>query len=228
MNITYIKLRHGKMSIKDPILHLLKEILPNDKVSCAEIPDGIGLGQGQKIELALGAARPELIIGCGDTAELILMHAYRPSILINPSISQEDMELFYDDTRVKIIRTESPSDAIDKEFLEKNLVPLIDSLRPEARNIEECVEELVQLAHSPTDKMPENFDFDCDILQNLKKYRRTAGLSELSCPDCGHQMISFFVSSPDCTWARLCGRAGRLTYCPMCKTQHGFCIQIMS
>lgn len=228
MNITYIKLRHGKMSIKDPILYLLKEILPNDKVSCAEIPDDIVLGQGRKIELALGAARPELIIGCCDTSELILMHAYRPSILINPSLSQEDMELFYDDTRVKIIRTESPSDAIDKKFLEKNLVPLIDSLRPEARNIEERIEELVQLAHSPTDKMPENFDFDCDILQNLKKHRVTVGLSERSCPDCGHQMISFFVSSPDWTWARLCGRAGRLTYCPMCKTQHGFWIQIMN
>lgn len=228
MNITYVKLRYGKVSTKDPILYHLRDILPDDKVSCAEVPDHMALFGGRKIEFAMHSCRPDLFIGCGDTAEVILKNAHRFCILINPSISQEDEESLRDNARVRIIRTESPSDEIDKEFLENNLLPIVESLRSAAGSITDHLDNLVEMALSPTEQSPEDFDPQCDILENLKKYKDTVELSDRSCPNCGHAMISFFVSSPDWTWADLCGRAGRLTYCPNCKTQHGFWCQIMN
>lgn len=228
MNITYVKLRYGKVSTKDSILYHLRDILPEDKVNCAEVPDHLALFGDRKIEFAMHSCRPDLFIGCGDTAEVILKNAHRFCILINPAISQEDEELLRDNARVRILRTESPSDEIDKEFLVSFLLPVIDSLRSEAGSITEHLNSLVDMALSPTEKSPEDLDSECDILENLKKYKDTVEFSDKSCPDCGHEMITFFVSSPDWTWAHLCGRAGRLTYCPNCKTQHGFWCQIMN
>ena len=124
MKITYVKIYRRKESVKDPVYHWIKEILPNDRLDRAEVPDHIALLGDRKIEFAMCSSRPEI---------------------------------------------------------------MIDSLRHDAGK-----------------------------------------LSERLCPDCGHEMISFFVSSPDWTWAQLCGRAGRLTYCPMCKTQHEFWLQIMN
>ena len=174
------------------------------------------------------SCRPHLFIGCGDTAEVILRNAHRFCILINPSISQEDEESLRDNDRVIILRTESPSDEIDKEFLENHLLPIVESLRSAAGSITDHLDSLVEMALSPTDQSPEDFDPQCDILENLKKYKDTVELYDRSCPYCGHEMINFFVSSPAWTWKHLCGRAGRLTYCPNCKTQHGFWCQIMN
>lgn len=226
MNITYVKLRYGKVSTKDPILYHLREILPNDKISCAEVPYHMAFFEGRRIEFAMHSCRPDLFIGCGDTAEVILRNAHRFCILINPAISHEDV--LRDNPRVRILHTESPSDEIGKEFLVNCLIPVIDSLRLEAGSITDHLSRLVDMALSPTDKSPEDFDSECDILENLKKYQDTVELSDRSCPNCGHEMIDFFVSSPAWTWKHLCGRAGRLTYCPNCKTHHGFWCQIMN
>ena len=228
MKITYVKIHRKKESVKDPVYHWIKEILPNDSLNCAEVPDHIALFGDRKIEFAVCSSRPEIMIGCGEIAEVILRNANRYCILINPSLSQEDEESLRDDKRVRILRTESPSEEIDKEFLINNLIPMVDSLRHEAGSLSERINSLIELAHSPTDMTPEDFDPWCDILENLKKHKETVEISERLCPDCGHEMISFFVSSPDWTWAQLCGRAGRLTYCPNCKTQHGFWLQIMN
>ena len=228
MNITYVKLRYGKVSVKDPILYHLRDILPEDKVSCAEVPDHMAFFEGMKIEFAMHSCRPDLFIGCGDTAEVILRNAHRFCILINPAISQEDEVLLCGNARVRILRTESSSDEIDKDFLVNFLLPVIDSLRSEAGSFTYYLNDLVDMALSPTENSPEDFDPECDILENLKKYKDTVELSARSCPNCEHEMINFFVSSPVWTWAHLCGRAGRLTYCPNCKTQHGFWCQIMN
>ena len=228
MNITYIKIRHGRESVKDPILYALREILPNDKVNCAEVPEHMAFFGGRKIEFSMHSCRPDLFIGCGDTAEVILRNAHRFCILINPSISQEEEESLRDNDRVIILRTESPLDEIDKEFLENHLLPIVESLRSAAVSITDHLYSLVEMALSPTEQSPEDFDPQCDILENLKKYKDTVELSDRSCPNCGHEMINFFVSSPAWTWKHLCGRAGRLTYCPNCKTQHGFWCQIMN
>jgi hypothetical protein len=101
-------------------------------------------------------------------------------------------------------------------------------LRSAASSITDHLDNLVEMALSPTEQSPEDFDPQCDILENLKEYKDTVELSDRSCPNCGHEMINFFVSSPAWTWKHLCGRAGRLTYCPNCKTQHGFWCQIMN
>ena len=229
MNITYVKIRSGKVSVKDPILYLLRDLLPNDKVKCVEISDDMGFFKCRALELAIHSYNPDLIIGCGDTAEVILKHAHRYSILIHPSISPEDLDLlFHDRKRVKILRTESTSEVITREYLSEKLVPVIDSLRHESRELVERLDALVQLAHSPTERMPKDFNPECDILENLKKHKETVDMSEHSCPDCGHQMIHFFVKSPKWTWGEMCGIAGYLTYCPMCKAQHGFSLMYMN
>jgi hypothetical protein len=229
MNITYVKIRSGKVSVKDPILYLLRDILPNDKVRCVEISENMGFFKCRDLELAIHSHNPELIIGCGYSAEAILKHAHRYSILINPSISQEDLDLlFHDRKRVKILRTESTSEEITREYLSDNLIRVIDSLRQESRELVEHLDTLVQLAQSPTERMPKDFNPECNILENLKKHKETVDVSEHSCPNCGHQMIHFFVKSPECTWGAMCGIAGYLTYCPMCKNQHGFSLMYMN
>ena len=229
MNITYVKFRSGKVSVKDPILYLLRDLLPSDKVRCVEISDDMGFFKCSALELAMHSYNPDLIIGCGDTARAIIKYAHRYSILINPSISEEELGLFlHDDERVKILRTESTSEEITQEFLSDNLIPVIDSLRLQSRELVERLDALVQMAHSPTERMPKDFNPECDILENLKKHKETVDMSEHSCPDCGHQMIHFFVKSPERTWGEMCGIAGYLTYCPMCKTQHGFSLMYMN
>ena len=192
MNITYVKLRYGKVSVKDPILYHLRDILPEDKVSCAEVPDHMAFFEGMKIEFAMHSCRPDLFIGCGDTAEVILRNAHRFCILINPAISQEDEVLLCGNARVRILRTESSSDEIDKDFLVNFLLPVIDSLRSEAGSFTYYLNDLVDMALSPTENSPEDFDPECDILENLKKYKDTVELSARSCPNCEHEMINFF------------------------------------
>lgn len=108
----------------------------------------------RKIEFSMHSCRPDLFIGCEDTAEVILMNAHRFCILINPSISQEDEESLRDNARVRIIRTESPSDKIDKEFLENHLLPIVESLRSATGSITDHLDSLVEMALSPTEQSP--------------------------------------------------------------------------
>ena len=228
MNITYIKVRRGRESVKDPLLYALREVLPNDKVSCAEVPENMPRWGRSKIELNLNSSRPDIIIGCGDAVNAVLSCAHRFCIIINPSIFDSEIEEVSNLPNVRVLMCTSNVKAYDVEFLRANLCPLIDSVRDKATSITNRIDELTEMAFVPTEKSPEDFDPECDILDNLNRHRESVELSEKRCPDCGHEMISFFVSSPAWTWKHLCGRAGRLNYCPMCKTQHGFWLQIMN
>lgn len=228
MNIIYVKTRHERESVKEPLLYALREVLPNDKVSCTEVPKDLPIWGRSRIELSLNSHRPELIIGCGAAAKAVLSCAHRFCILINPALFDSEIEEISNLPNVKVVMSTSDVKPYDEIFLRTSLCPLIDSIREQAASMAIRIEELTEMAVSPTEMAPEDFDTECDILENLKKYKDTVELSDKFCPDCGHEMISFFVSSPGWTWAQLCGRAGRLTYCPNCKTQHGFWCQIMN
>lgn len=41
MTINYVKTRRGSVSVKDPVLYTLKELLPADRIRCVEIPEKI-------------------------------------------------------------------------------------------------------------------------------------------------------------------------------------------
>lgn len=228
MNITYVKVRRGHESVKDPLFYALREVLPNDKVSCTEVPQELPIWGRSRIELSLNSHRPEVIIGCGAAANAVLSCAHRFCILINPYLFDSEIEEISNLPNVRVVMSTSDVKPYDENFLRTRLCPVIDSIREQAASMAIRIEELTEMAFLTTDMSPEDFDPSCDILDNLNRHRESVDLSDKRCPDCGHEMITFFVSSPGWTWQRLCGRAGRLTYCPNCKSQHGFWCQIMN
>lgn len=165
------------------------------------------------------------MIGYGAVAEILgRVDSGIPVILIDPIGDIEDM----DGNNLHTVHTGTTSDMIDTDTLSKCLIPVLESLRGNVHSNETLLEEMIEMALIKTEASPADFDGTDDITDNLRRHRDTAELSGARCPDCGHHMIRFFVSSPAWTWQKLCGRAGILTYCPNCKSQHGFLLQMMN
>ena len=222
MKIAYIKTRKDK----DPILGMLKELLPEDKVFCADV-SSVQESYFSRIKMRriLHKEHPGLIIGYGDVAEILdRADSGVPVILIDPIGDIEDL----DSDKLHIVHTGIASDLMDTDTLSKCLIPILEPLRGDIHANEMLLEELIEMAQIKTESSPSDFDGTDDIIDNLRRHRETAELSGIKCPDCGHHMIRFFVSSPAWTWQKLCGRAGILTYCPNCKSQHGFLLQMMN
>lgn len=222
MKIAYVKTRKDK----DPILGMLKEVLPEDKVFCTDVSSVSGSGFSRiKMRRALHNGQPGLMIGYGNAAEILgRADTGIPVILIDPIGDIESM----DGNKLHIVHTGITSDLMDTYTLSKCLTPILESLRGNVNSNEKLLEELIEMAVIKTESSPADFDGTDDITDNLRRHRETAELSGIKCPDCGHHMIRFFVSSPAWTWQKLCGRAGILTYCPNCKSQHGFLLQMMN
>lgn len=222
MKIAYIKTRKDK----DPILGMLKELLPEDKVFCADV-SSVQESYFSRIKMRriLHKEHPGLMIGFGNAAEVLCdSESGIPAILIDPIGDIEDL----DSDKLHIVHTGIASDLMDTDTLSKCLIPILEPLREDIRSNEKLLEELIEMALIKTESSPADFDGTDDITDNLRRHRETAELSGIKCPDCGHHMIRFFVSSPAWTWQKLCGRAGILTYCPDCKSQHGFLLQMMN
>ena len=165
------------------------------------------------------------MIGFGNAAEVLCdSESGIPAILIDPIGDIEDL----DSDKLHIVHTGIASDLMDTDTLSKCLIPILEALREDVHSNEKLLEELIEMALIKTESSPADFDGTDDITDNLRRHRETAELSGIKCPDCGHHMIRFFVSSPAWTWQKLCGRAGILTYCPNCKSQHGFLLQMMN
>ena len=222
MKIAYIKTRKDK----DPILGMLKELLPEDKVFCADVSSVLGSSFSRiKMRRILHKGYPGLMIGFGNAAEVLCdSDSGIPAVLIDPI---GDIEAT-DGDKLHIIHTGIASDLMDTDTLSKCLIPILEPLREDVHSNEKLLEELIEMALIKTESSPADFDGTDDITDNLRRHRETAELSGIKCPDCGHHMIRFFVSSPAWTWQKLCGRAGILTYCPNCKSQHGFLLQMMN
>lgn len=222
MKIAYIKTRKDK----DPILGMLKELLPEDKVFCADV-SSVQESYFSRIKMRriLHKEHPGLMIGFGNAAEVLCdSESGIPAILIDPIGDIEDL----DSDKLHIVHTGIASDLMDTDTLSKCLIPILEPLREDVHSNEKLLEELIEMALIKTESSPADFDGTDDITDNLRRHRETAELSGIKCPDCGHHMIRFFVSSPAWTWQKLCGRAGILTYCPNCKSQHGFLLQMMN
>lgn len=222
MKIAYIKTRKDK----DPILGVLKELLPEDKVFCADV-SSVQESYFSRIKMRriLHKEHPGLMIGFGNAAEVLCdSESGIPAILIDPIGDIEDL----DSDKLHIVHTGIASDLMDTDTLSKCLIPILEPLREDVHSNEKLLEELIEMALIKAESSPEDFDGTDDITDNLRRHRETAELSGIKCPDCGHHMIRFFVSSPAWTWQKLCGRAGILTYCPNCKSQHGFLLQMMN
>ena len=222
MKIAYIKTRKDK----DPILGMLKELLPEDKVFCADV-SSVQESYFSRIKMRriLHKEHPGLMIGFGNAAEVLCdSESGIPAILIDPIGDIEDL----DSDKLHIVHTGIASDLMDTDTLSKCLIPILEPLRGDIHANEMLLEELIEMAQIKTESSPSDFDGTDDIIDNLRRHRETAELSGIKCPDCGHHMIRFFVSSPAWTWQKLCGRAGILTYCPNCKSQHGFLLQMMN
>ena len=222
MKIAYIKTRKDK----DPILGMLKELLPEDKVFCADV-SSVQESYFSRIKMRriLHKEHPGLMIGFGNAAEVLCdSESGIPAILIDPIGDIEDL----DSDRLHIVHTGIASDLMDTDTLSKCLIPILEPLREDVHSNEKLLEELIEMALIKTESSPADFDGTDDITDNLRRHRETAELSGIKCPDCGHHMIRFFVSFPAWTWQKLCGRAGILTYCPNCKSQHGFMLQMMN
>lgn len=222
MKIAYIK----TWKDKDPILGMLKELLPEDKVFCADV-SSVQESYFSRIKMRriLHKEHPGLMIGFGNAAEVLCdSESGIPAILIDPIGDIEDL----DSDKLHIVHTGIASDLMDTDTLSKCLIPILEPLREDIHSNEKLLEELIEMALIKTESSPADFDGTDDITDNLRRHRETAELSGIKCPDCGHHMIRFFVSSPAWTWQKLCGRAGILTYCPNCKSQHGFLLQMMN
>ena len=222
MKIAYIK----TWKDKDPILGMLKELLPEDKVFCADV-SSVQESYFSRIKMRriLHKEHPGLMIGFGNAAEVLCdSESGIPAILIDPIGDIEDL----DSDKLHIVHTGIASDLMDTDTLSKCLIPILEPLREDVHSNEKLLEELIEMALIKTESSPEDFDGTDDITDNLRRHRESAELSGIKCPDCGHHMIRFFVSSPAWTWQKLCGRAGILTYCPNCKSQHGFLLQMMN
>lgn len=222
MKIAYVKTRKDK----DPILGMLKELLPEDKVFCADV-SSVQESYFSRIKMRriLHKEHPGLMIGFGNAAEVLCdSESGIPAILIDPIGDIEDL----DSDKLHIVHTGIASDLMDTDTLSKCLIPILEPLREDVHSNEKLLEELIEMALIKTESSPADFDGTDDITDNLRRHRETAELSGIKCPDCGHHMIRFFVSSPAWTWQKLCGRAGILTYCPNCKSQHGFLLQMMN
>ncbi len=222
MKIAYIKTRKDK----DPILEMLKGLLPEDKVFCADV-SSVQESYFSRIKMRriLHKEHPGLMIGFGNAAEVLCdSESGIPAILIDPIGDIEDL----DSDKLHIVHTGIASDLMDTDTLSKCLIPILEPLREDVHSNEKLLEELIEMALIKTESSPADFDGTDDITDNLRRHRETAELSGIQCPDCGHNMIRFFVNSPAWTWQKLCGRAGILTYCPNCKSQHGFLLQMMN
>lgn len=222
MKIAYVKTRKDK----DPILGMIKELLPEDNVFCTDISSVLGSCFSRiKMRRILHKKHPGLMIGYGNAAEILgRADSGIPVILIDPTGNIEDM----DGDKLHIVHTGTKADLIDTVTLSKCLIPVLEPLRDDVHSNEKHLEELIEMALIKTESSPAGFDGTDDITDNLRRHRETAELSGVKCPDCGHHMIRFFVSSPAWTWQELCWRAGILTYCPNCKSQHGFLLQMMN
>lgn len=222
MKIAYVKNRKDK----DPILRMIKELLPEDRVFCADISSvQESYFSRVKMRRILHKEHPGLMIGYGAVAEILgRVDSGIPVILIDPIGDIEDM----DGNNLHTVHTGTTSDMIDTDTLSKCLIPVLEPLRGNVHSNETLLEEMIEMALIKTEASPADFDGTDDITDNLRRHRDTAELSGARCPDCGHHMIRFFVSSPAWTWQKLCGRAGILTYCPNCKSQHGFLLQMMN
>lgn len=228
MKIAYVKTRKDK----DPILQMLRQILPEDKITCADISTVIGSGFDRvKISHIFSKDHPGLLVAYGEAAGVLAnIYPKIPAIMIDPSgdISETSLDFARDTTKLFVVQTGMPAESLNADDLLKSIGPIMEPMREEIQNNENTLERLIEMAMVKTDAAPDDFDGNDNITDNLRRHMDTAVLSEKMCPDCGQRMINFHVCSPPETWARLCGRAGRLTYCPNCKTQHGFWLQFMN
>lgn len=229
MTINYVKTRHGNVSVADPILYTLRELLPTDRIRCVEIPEKIaGIGSRTSLEREINGGQPVMAIGYGKAAEHILRHSHRYRIVINPEIDPELLQMFDDKRGIIILWTEDRKGAPSRDFLITDLLPAIDRAKEAAQAYVKEIAELADLALQDTDLSPEGFRIGNDILDNLERHPFSVRISERRCPDCGNKMLKFYVCSPPWTWANLRGRAGTITFCPRCKSQQGFCLEFMN
>ena len=228
MKIAYVKIRKDK----DPILKMLREILPEDRVMCADISTVVGSAfERMKIGNVIRKGHPGLLIAYGEAAGALMDISIRiPTIMIDPIEDSDEasLDLYKGTSNHVIIHTGTPADRLDAGSLLKSIGAAIEAMRKDVQDNEVLLEKLIEMVLTQTESSPADFDGTDNITDNLRRHRETAELSGEKCPDCGHHMIRFHVSSPAWTWQHLCERAGILTYCPNCKTQHGFLLQIMN
>ena len=228
MKIAYVKTRKDK----DPILQMLRQILPEDRIMCADISTVVGSAFDRvKISHIINKGHPGLLMAYGETAGVMAdIYPQIPTIMIDSvgDINETSLDFVWDTTKLFVVHTGMTIESLNADDLLKSISPIMEPIREEIQNNETILEELIEMAMVKTDTAPEDFDGNDNITDNLRRHVNTAVLSEKVCPDCRHRMINFHVCSPPETWARLCGRAGRLTYCPNCKTQHGFSLQFMN
>lgn len=67
-----------------------------------------------------------------------------------------------------------------------------------------------------------------DVFESMRKQPEDVVRVDEKCPDCGGNLVELYFRSPDWTWRELMGRAGKMTICPKCPSQHGFQCHIMN
>lgn len=228
MKIAYVKTRKDK----DPVLQMLRQILPEDRIMCADISTVVGSAFDRvKISHIISKGHPGLLIAYGEAAGVLVdIYPQIPTVMIDPvgDINDASLHFVRDTTKLFVVQTGMTIESLNADGLLKSISPIMESVREDVQNNEDILEKMIDMAMVKTDAAPEDFDGNDNITDNLRRHMDTAVLSAKVCPDCGNRMINFHVCSPPETWAMLCGRAGRLTYCPNCKTQHGFSLQFMN
>ena len=139
MKIAYVKTRKDK----DPILRMIKELLPEDRVFCADI-SSVQESYFSRIKMRriLHKEHPGLMIGYGDVAEILeRADSGIPVILIDPIGDIEDI----DGNNLHIVHTGTTSDLIDTYTLSKCLIPVLEPLRGDVHSNETLLEEMIEM-----------------------------------------------------------------------------------
>ena len=139
MKIAYVKTRKDK----DPILRMIKELLPANKVFCADI-SSVQESSFSRIKMRriLHKEHPGLMIGYGDVAEILeRADSGIPVILIDPIGDIEDI----DGNNLHIVHTGTTSDLIDTYTLSKCLIPVLEPLRGDVHSNETLLEEMIEM-----------------------------------------------------------------------------------
>lgn len=67
-----------------------------------------------------------------------------------------------------------------------------------------------------------------EVALSLIKYPIDVTLNYDDCDKCQNKLIKMNFSSPTWTWVMMCGRAGTLIFCPLCKEQKDFKLEALN
>ena len=154
MKIAYVKTRKDK----DPILQMLLQIQPEDRIMCADISTVVGSAFDRvKISHIISKGHPGLLIAYGEAAGVLVdIYPQIPTVMIDPIGDSNDASLDFvrDTTKLFVVQTGMTIESLNADDLLKSISPIMESMREDIQNNEDILEKLIDMAMVKTDAAP--------------------------------------------------------------------------